>query len=803
MTTLQGTGGTSPATCEISLVLPNGETRKIALPGEATLEDLLREVKAAVPGLRLPCLKCEEQQEQWPRLEARTHGMSRQAFNDSLRQATTGTKNKKRGRQAHGRGKGGKANSKGVPESKKESTTSESADPVMHQAPMLEMSLAAEPGIKLWRVCRGLSIAGRVSATSNPSMDQGPNHVIARDVNGKRLPTNDEHSFNPNSFSFAPDATSTASAFPVVVEDFEEAFTKRLQSGLLRLRDLASVAPLLDWEKPELPKMLMGRLKSLLEGSCEAWCKAAACKQEDELLCARVLIRHVYGGLPLDERLRICRELLPPEKKDRKARVAVDRGEDFLKNSFTGLMKLSVEELRNPLSICFKNEDSGVFFLSVATVWTMEFEFGGGIPLSLHNLWVSILMLLMLAWLLQVAYRIFKAHRIHWRMRRSDMGPLFLDGMSLYTTDLQEIIRQHFNQLLRIRPTVPARDIAKVKILAHLQPESLQCSKVVDVSSMVSVTKLRLVFKVDSLQPFKVQLFWGQRCHDLLLQLADNVDVDVNWNERKQLPAGNGQEVTIVEDWSSISLDEEAASSERIPLIICLWTPSEVMRMLTFAEVHGAHDGDLPIEVMQQVVLTSGVARKILGIFGTEESEEEAGNECMVCFDRRRNVIVLPCRHCSVCLSCLRSMRDERCPLCRSTFSAYLLLPLQTGQVAEDYGGPRRDFFCMIGCRLCSDLKALWRRLPTGALAPVPDVVAETSPKDTLAGLDEVEEAYRASGRAAGLALKYGDVLGEEIAGFFVYQVARDDTVSLEELQRQIAESEGSDDIRASRRLLP
>ncbi len=189
-------------------------------------------------------------------------------------------------------------------------------------------------------------------------------------------------------------------------------------------------------------------------------------------------------------------------------------------------------------------KDSGVFFPS-ATVWTMEFEFGGGIPLSFHNLWVSILMLLMSAWLLQVAYRIFKAHRIQWRMRRSEMGPLFLDGLSLYTTDLQEIIRQHFNQLLRIRPTVPARDIAKVKILAHLQPESLKCSKVVEVDTSMVVTKLRLVFKVDSLQPFKVQLFWGQRCHDLLRQLADDVDVDVNWNERKQLPAGNGQEVTI------------------------------------------------------------------------------------------------------------------------------------------------------------------------------------------------------------------------------------------------------------------
>jgi len=30
------------------------------------------------------------------------------------------------------------------------------------------------------------------------------------------------------------------------------------------------------------------------------------------------------------------------------------------------------------------------------------------------------------------------------------------------------------------------------------------------------------------------------------------------------------------------------------------------------------------------------------------------------------------------------------------------------------------------------------------------------------------------------------------VRGFFMYQVARDDTVSLEELQRQIAESEGS-----------
>lgn len=448
--------GESPASCEVTAILPSGDQHCLKLPGNATLEDLLRELKVALPSMRLPCLKRQAQQEQWPRLEA----------------SLSGTKAKKRKGSGKGKGKSktGRGKSSNEPgqlpgshEPADASSPPESADPMMHQVPILEMSLASEPGVTLWRAC--------------------PRFVTARDAAGKQLVAEPEPTEAPGKDSevkaFPPDSSAKpAAAEPVLVEDFEEAFTKRLQTGLLRLRDLASVAPLLDWEKPELPKMLTGRVKSLLEGSCEAWCKAAGSICSEELQCARALLRRVYGSLPMDERLRICRELLPPEKRDRKAHLQVDRGQDFLKNTFTGLMKLTVEELRNPLSIRF------------------------------------------------------------------------------------------------------------------------------------------------------------------------------------------------------------------------------------------------------------------------------------------------------------------------------------AGEVAEDYGGPRRDFFCMIGTRLCSDLQALWRRLPTGALAPVPDAVSEVSPKDHRAGLDEVEEAYRASGRAAGLAVKYGDVLAEEFAGFFVYQVARDDTVGLEELQRQIAESEGSDDIRASKKLL-
>eukprot|EP00439_Symbiodinium_sp_Y106_P058397 s1485_g8.t1 len=328
--------GESPASCEVTAILPSGDRHCLKLRGNATLEDLLRELKVALPSMRLPCLKRQAQQEQWPRLEA----------------SLSGTKAKKRKGSGKGKGKSktrrGKPSNEpglfqGSPEAADESSTPESADPVMHQVPILEMSLASEPGVALWRAC--------------------PRFVTARDAAGKQLvvpepePTEATPATPSEVKAFPPDSSAKpAAAEPVVVEDFEEAFTKRLQTGLLRLRDLASVAPLLDWEKPELPKMLTGRVKSLLEGSCEAWCKAAGSICSDELQCARALLRRVYGSLPMDERLRICRELLPPEKRDRKAHLQVDRGQDFLKNTFTGLMKLTVEELRNPLSIRFAGE---------------------------------------------------------------------------------------------------------------------------------------------------------------------------------------------------------------------------------------------------------------------------------------------------------------------------------------------------------------------------------------------------------------------------------------------------------------
>ena len=82
-------------------------------------------------------------------------------------------------------------------------------------------------------------------------------------------------------------------------------------------------------------------------------------------------------------------------------------------------------------------------------------------------------------------------------------------------------------------------------------------------------------------------------------------------------------------------------------------------------------------EVIRQFCFCdSNVAFDVQGIYGFEDATE---SDCMICYARPKNVVLLPCRHCSVCHSCLRSLRDEKCPLCRSSFSSYMTCPVSRG----------------------------------------------------------------------------------------------------------------------------
>ena len=97
------------------------------------------------------------------------------------------------------------------------------------------------------------------------------------------------------------------------------------------------------------------------------------------------------------------------------------------------------------------------------------------------------------------------------------------------------------------------------------------------------------------------------------------------------------------------------ADAERINLAIFLLVPSEHVSF-TFLRVRLKNS--LELEVVQQLVHTHAerATRRLLGIYGTEDQGLAArytqipcvvAEECMVCFDRRRNIVVLPCRHCA------------------------------------------------------------------------------------------------------------------------------------------------------------
>lgn len=370
------------------------------------------------------------------------------------------------------------------------------------------------------------------------------------------------------------------------------------------------------------------------------------------------------------------------------------------------------------------------------------------VPWGFHNLFVAAVILLISAWAAKVAYQLLVLAVLH---RRLAFHPaLQLNRMSIYAKDFQQLIRQHLNQILRMRRTVPWREASRHMLAAHLQPESLQ--------AVGAGSRLGLTFTVDALEACRARLYWGvsvTACDGLLqqarslpshaplpssagskpmglghtaMELPRNftdsgpsaaslehplIEEDGNdffgasgcalQSRPVHIPAGERQRCILHEsdfvDSESLGFDLSAswstgdhpAENESIvPLVIVV---SSASSRRTDASTSGSQ---LPVaqvrhqatlvkfrredreptwhpEVLHQVAISEGSAHRLLGIYGFEDDEDA---DCKICYDRPRSVLLLPCRHCAVCSSCLRSLRDERCPLCRATFSAYLLFPL-------------------------------------------------------------------------------------------------------------------------------
>lgn len=70
----------------------------------------------------------------------------------------------------------------------------------------------------------------------------------------------------------------------------------------------------------------------------------------------------------------------------------------------------------------------------------------------------------------------------------------------------------------------------------------------------------------------------------------------------------------------------------------------------------------------------SRVACHSCGKSRTSEEETSTSNECVICMDAQRDVLLATCRHLSMCTTCVQSVRE--CPICRATFDETDIIPV-------------------------------------------------------------------------------------------------------------------------------
>ncbi|GAW80654.1 E3 ubiquitin-protein ligase [Plasmodium gonderi] len=70
----------------------------------------------------------------------------------------------------------------------------------------------------------------------------------------------------------------------------------------------------------------------------------------------------------------------------------------------------------------------------------------------------------------------------------------------------------------------------------------------------------------------------------------------------------------------------------------------------------------------------------ILDIYGHEEHDKE----CLICMTSYKDTLLMPCRHSSFCYDCMKSLRQEKCPICRCLFNSFIKFPLRNMDRASE-----------------------------------------------------------------------------------------------------------------------
>lgn len=110
---------------------------------------------------------------------------------------------------------------------------------------------------------------------------------------------------------------------------------------------------------------------------------------------------------------------------------------------------------------------------------------------------------------------------------------------------------------------------------------------------------------------------------------------------------------------------DEFFDHEKIPLIVYLISDATIEITTVSRYVRESSD----VCAYSQILISESESMSIIPIFSQNV------DECMVCYDARSNVIILDCRHCCICYTCLQRLRNSRCIVCRHRFNKFLFLP--------------------------------------------------------------------------------------------------------------------------------
>ena len=237
--------------------------------------------------------------------------------------------------------------------------------------------------------------------------------------------------------------------------------------------------------------------------------------------------------------------------------------------------------------------------------------------------------------------------------------PVVLPGVSHASDELSNLMRPHLEQIiatvdqLRSPPVAPK----ELQLLAHVETDGVKLVRCEGCDNIPSGVHSHVSMALHATHAAKVSA-----CMHFPWSAFESLDPKVLLANSMSKDSVSGQQISV----PVVSSGE--SSNDAIPLMI-------VVGSLSLLEASICRVSGERVDVVRQILVGKELEGpyQLCGLYGFEES---VSPECMICYDRRVDTILLPCCHCSLCGSCAENLRDGRCPICRGVYLSYVTLPV-------------------------------------------------------------------------------------------------------------------------------